>query len=461
MSVLRILRAAALAAAFSLSAGAAAGQPPGAPAAAEVFDRDVPLSTYLRFAAEHNPALQRLYAEWMAAVEQIAVARGWPDPRLSYTNYLASVETALGPQQHAIALSQAIPWFGKLSLKGDAQERAALAAEQRFRQARLDLYARTARAYYEYAYLAQAEAVTRENLELMRFQEGVARARYRTESARYSDLVKAQVELGVLEDRLRTLQAQRSALAAGLNAALGRPADALLPWPVPLVEAGIDFGDTTTLRDRLRRNSPALRAAELERDRRERLEALARRNLYPDFMLGVKTVLTDPSELTSFEDRGRDAWMGTISLNLPIWRGKLNAAIRAAEARQRAAEHGVRSLEQALDARLSSVLFALEDAARKIRLYDRNLLPKAEQSLGAADTAYRAGHASFLDVIDAERTLLRFQLDLARARADHGEHAFEMSALLGSAPIDVPLPGEDPDANGSAPVDPAAQGDPR
>ena len=38
-------------------------------------------------------------------------------------------------------------------------------------------------------------------------------------------------------------------------------------------------------------------------------------------------------------------------------------------------------------------------------------------------TAYQTGGGRFLDVIDAQRTLLEFELELARARADRGRSA--------------------------------------
>jgi outer membrane protein TolC len=350
------------------------------------------------------------------------------------------VETALGPQRHAIALRQTFPWFGKLSLRGDAAEQGALAAEQRFRQARLDLFARTARTYYEYAYLARAVDVTRENLELMRYQESVARAKYTTDTARYSELVKAQVELGVLEDRLQTLEDQRGALMADLNAALGRDAAEPLPWPVPLDEPPVEIPSDEMVREVALRENPSLLAAEREVEQQDRLAALARRNRYPDFTIGVNTVLTDESDLTSFDPSGRDAWMGTLSLRLPLWQGKYSAAIREADARRRAAEYEVTSRRQHLDADVDGLLFRLRDAQRKIDLYRDNLVPKAEQALHASETAYRAGEASLLDFLDAERTYLRFELELARAQADWGQRSIEVMALMGQAPVETPDP---------------------
>lgn len=400
------------------------------------FTTESRVEEYLLFAAETNPGLQAAYQRWMAALEQVAVARGWPDPRLGYSYYIQEVETALGPQKQALGISQMIPWFGKLSLQGDAAEQAALSQYQVFRRMRLELLAEVAAVYYDYAYLANALRITGENLELMRYQEQVASAKYRTDSARYADLVKAQVELGVLEDRLSTLQDQRRPAAARLNQKLGRASGESLPWPVPLDGPAVEIPPDHDVVAAALRDNPSILEMQHEIGRQQSLESLAHRNRFPDFTFGVMSMITDESELTAFDDRGRDAWVGTVSINLPIWQGKYRSAIRQAEARARAAEHALEDTRRRLDSQVQTVLFEFRDATRKIDLYGSGLVPKAEQSLRSVATAYQAGHASFLDFIDAERTLLAFELELARSQADRGRRAIEIITLMGVPPVD-------------------------
>jgi outer membrane protein TolC len=86
----------------------------------------------------------------------------------------------------------------------------------------------------------------------------------------------------------------------------------------------------------------------------------------------------------------------------------------------------------------------LRDAKRKVDLFAKGLVPKALQSLESTSTAYQAGTTSFLDFLDAQRTLLVFELDLAQARADLGRHRIEITSLMGSFPDSIPdLPAEE------------------
>ena len=53
-----------------------------------------------------------------------------PDPMVTFTQAIRSVETRVGPQDNAVMLSQAFPWFGKLDLKGQMAVKAAAAAAE-------------------------------------------------------------------------------------------------------------------------------------------------------------------------------------------------------------------------------------------------------------------------------------------------------------------------------------------
>jgi outer membrane protein TolC len=83
------------------------------------------------------------------------------------------------------------------------------------------------------------------------------------------------------------------------------------------------------------------------------------------------------------------------------------------------------------------LLFELRDAERKAELYGTGLLPKASQALEATARAFQTGDASFLDYLDAQRTLLMFQLDRARARADYGQKVLALARIIGAPPVEA------------------------
>ncbi len=402
------------------------------------LDETASLGDYLTYAALHNPEVEAAYYRWQAAVEAVPQARTLPDPRLTYARYIEEVETRTGPQENRLGLSQTFPWFGTLRTKGERAREQAEAARWRYEQAKLVLFFRVVDAYAEYYYLGRATLITEENLALLVNFEEVARRRYEVAQASYSDVVKAQVELGKLSDRVRTLHARRRALAAMLNAALNRPADAPVPWPRTLPDPAASY-DTSALRETLPQNNPQLRALSSDVEAAVRAVELARLRSFPDLTVGVDWIDTDRALMPTPES-GKDPVIAKFSINVPLWYRSYRAGEREAEAKVQAAVHRRAAQRNTLESRLERAVFRYDDSKRKIDLFRDTLIPKAQQSLQATQTAFTTAAGDFLTVLDAQRILLEFQLSAERALADSAQRNAEITMLLGTARLPITEP---------------------
>ncbi len=460
------------------------------PAAAEPprLDEDSSLPDYLAYAALHNPGLEAAFNRWKASLERVPQVRALPDPKFNYAYFIREVETRVGPQKQRFGLSQTFPWFGKLELRGDVAAQAAQAAHQRYEAAKLKLFHQVKTAYYEYYYLARAVDVMEAARDLVTYLERVARTKYKVGEAQHADVIRAQVELGKLEDRLRSLRGLRAPIVARLNAAMNRPADAEVPWPKSLPEERIALGDAELL-SWLREANPELKALEFEILKQRRAIDLAKKDYFPDITVGVDftdvgdAVEPNPQGLKApFArrsaarilqgqgdfvdatnmlqsalpgegpgDSGQDAWMLWMSLNIPIWYEKYSAGEREARARYHAALQSKTDRENTLVSQVKMALYYYRDAERKTGLYRDTLIPKADESLKATETAFRADRATFLDLIDAERVLLEFQLSYERARADRAQRLAELEMLVGKV---IPATAATTQSAGLAPMGP-------
>lgn len=388
------------------------------------------LSDYLTYAALNNPGLEAAFNLWRAAIEKVPQVRSLADPRFTYGYFIQEVETRVGPQRQNFAIVQTFPWFGKLSLKGDMALEAASAERERYEATKLKLFHRVKDAYYEYYYLGQAIDITKDNIRLLGDLEEVARNMYKTGSTPYAQIIKAQVELSKLEDRLSTLLDLEGPILAELNSALNRPYEAPLPWPETITEEKIAFSEEVVFAW-LKESNPELKALGFLVEKEKVAINLAKTDSRPDITLGLQYVDTDDALMPGTRESGKDPVIGMVSINLPIWLGKYRAAEREATARHRAALEQRTERENELVALLKKALFRFHDAERKINLYRDTLIPKAEQSLGVANEAFRTGGADFLDLIDAERTLLEFSLSYERALADRAQALAQMEMLAG------------------------------
>ncbi|MBN2489852.1 MAG: TolC family protein [Planctomycetes bacterium] len=401
------------------------------------------LADCLAYAALRNPGLEAAFYRWQAALMRVPQARSLPEPRLSYAYFIREVETRVGPQRHKLALAQAFPWFDVPERRGDAALAAAEAERRQYETARRKLFFEVQDAYLDCYYLGRAIALTRTNVELVTFLESVARTRYRTDAARHADVVKAQLELATLEDRLRSLSDRLQPARARLNAVLNRPADAPLPEVAAAPREMIALTEPELV-ERLRRHNPELGALAAVAEQEKQTAALAARRYYPDFNLGLELVETGSARTPGVHDSGKDPLIVMLSFSLPLWWNTYRAAEREAELRHLSALKRRADRENRLVAELKHALFAYRDAARRIELYENSLIPKATESLHVTQQAFAAGTSAFLDLIEAERTRLGFELERERALAEQPRRLAEIEMLVGEDLPRVPA-GAQPD----------------
>lgn len=392
--------------------------------------RGFTLDDYLTYAALNNPGLRASFYRWKSELERSLAASSLPDPVLSYSYFIEHVETRVGPQNHRFSLKQAFPWFGTLGAKGTVALETAHAAYEEFRSAKLKLFYEVKKAYYDYYVLGREIEIAGANIELLEFWESVARAKYRAATGEHRDLIKAQVELGILEDRLLSLEKMKNPSVAALREALGLldATDLPVPGEIPDIASSID---ADTMKSDIIRNNPGLRAVAHLVSREQASVRLAGKKSLPTFMLGIDYIQTGDAADPAMIESGKDPWILSASVTLPIWFGKNRAARDQAKARLRMARHDHSNRRNALIALAERVVFEYEDASRKVELYQGGLIPKAEQSLNASYAAYRAGEADFLSVIDAQRLLIDFQLQLEYARARKATKLAEIEMLSG------------------------------
>lgn len=395
-----------------------------------VLGKESTLKDYLQYAALNNPGLEAAFNQWKAAVERIPQSRSLNDPQFTYSYFIEKVETRVGAQRQKIELSQMFPWFGTLGLKGDMAAEAAEAVYQRYETAKLKLFYTVKKNYYEYYYLAKAIAITEHNMKLLSELETVARTKFKTGSAKHSSVIKAQVELGRLEDKLQTFQDFRGPLTAKLNAALNRPLGSDLPCPAAIedINASLSENELFAL---LRSSSPELKALEHTADKESAGVKLARKSYYPNIMIGAGLIQTGDAAMPDVNGSGKDPIIAMVGISLPIWQGKYRAEVREAKAKEKAALEHLKDSENNLMVDVQLAFYHFRDAERKINLYKKGLIPKARESMEVNKQAFESGNTDFLDVIDSERVLLEFELSHERALTDRAQLLAELEMLVG------------------------------
>ncbi len=388
------------------------------------------LKDYLTLAAVNNPGLKSVFYKWKSDLEKTGYVGALPDPMIVYGYFIENAETRVGPQNQKFSLRQNIPWFGTLGDKKDVAFEMSNVSFKKFQAALLKLSYQVKSAYYDLYFLGKEIEITKENIELLLFWESVARTTYKVGLSQHPDVIKAQVELGKLEDRMLTLEDKVRPLKARLYAVMNISDTTDLQIP-ELIKFQEETAVDKNYIEQVLNNNPNLNAVKHLIAKEEHALQLANKSSLPNFTLGIDYIETGEALNPLLDESGKDPWIASVGINVPLWFGKNNSKKSEAKAKKRSAEYLLKDKENQLRAMTERIIFQHDDALRKVQLYRDGLLPKAEQSLNASYTSYQAGKADFLNVLDAQRQLLNFQLMLDRSKTNLAKRKAEIDMLTG------------------------------
>ncbi len=386
---------------------------------------NAPLRVYLLYAMLNDPQVEAAYFDWAMSVQRITGERSLPDPRLTFQADIADMVTSVMP-----GLMMDFPGPGKLKAAADAATAQSDAKYFQFESAVLQAAFALKKAYYQLHFLEARIDVNRQTLELVTEIERLARTRNEVGTASLQDVLRAQIERDRLATEVESLEDSRNPLLAQFKAALGLPADQHNPpRPARFESTPLDMASGDFLARALARN-PRLRELEAEVRSADASLLLASKARVPNFNAGVE-VNVKPSPVVVNPDFG---------VTLPIWRDKIAAEIAGAQAGKRAAEARLSAEQISLAVELAEKNFLFRESNRNLELLRDRLLPKARESVEVARSGYVSGSVDFLNLLDAQRTLLAFQLSEGEARVQRELALAELSlVILGTPPAGAPV----------------------
>ncbi len=398
---------------------------------------DTRLEGFITEALDRSPEVRQSFARYQAGLQRIPQVTALPDPMLGLTQHVRSPETRVGPQTTIVSLSQRFPWFGKLSDQGKVAAKHAAALAELHEASKLEVVRQVKLAYYDLSYIDRAITITQEDELLLRHYEQLAQARYSQGVGLQQGIVKLQAEITRDLNRLTILRRQRVDAEAVLNT--------LRDYPAETPVASVEFPRHLEVKINLSRlyatgrsERPEVKAAFLDIERNEKRIHLAKRQYWPDFTLGASwgnvRGRNDEFGLLSLpENNGKDVYSLTLGVNIPLSRGKYDAGVHEAAESFSASHQAYRSTVNKVELSIRSLGFRLQTIQEQIDLFERALLPQAEQALRSTEEAYSTGTVGVIDLLDGERVLLDVRVGLARLATDYMKALAEMERATGSA----------------------------
>ncbi len=392
-------------------------------------DRPLTLAAAEDLALAAEPGQQALVAKAAALDDRAVIAGELPDPMLRVGLNNFPLESGgfrtEGMTNLAVGLQQAFP-AGKTRAIG-ARRFGLLADEMNENAAARgrNVITATRTAWFDVYYWQQAHGLVSESRPFFDDLATITRSLYAVGRKTQQDVLRAELELSRLDDRLIEIERQRSRSLAALAEWIGddaaRPLATNLPeWnQVPTLES---------LQVKLL-SHPSLLAADAQIEARDAGVDLAKERSKPAWAVDVGYKYREGS-LASGDPRSDFISLG-VTVGLPFFRKKtvdstLSAALSERSAAQSIRERTLRSLHRQLSAEHAAWL----DLTRRLELYDSRILGQARGHAEASLLAYQSDKGDFADVMRGYISDMNTRIDHIRLQVERAQ-TYAVLANLG------------------------------
>ena len=371
-----------------------------------------------------NPDLAAARREVQVFEAAIRQARSRPNPELSAELEDTRPET----RTTRLALSQPIELGGKRAARIDAADYGRAAAEAKLIASQMRICAAVRVAFFDALIAQETLELAQASAELAQRATQVAERRVLAGKVSPIEQTRAQVN----EAAVRVaLHAAEKALATARSQLAGAVGDETLP--VDRLQ-----GDVASLPEWLTRAelaqhidaAPAVRQARIALEHSRARIQVERSRRIPDLSVSVGAQ----------HDSERDLDQAIIGVSVPIPlfdrnQGNLEAALRQSDQ----ARDELMATKLRIATRLDQALGRFATARSELTFLERDILPGAQGAYDAVLKGFELGKFSFLDVLDAQRTLFSARSQQLDALREAHHAAAALGALLGDGADDASL----------------------
>ncbi|MBU2068825.1 TolC family protein [Rheinheimera aquimaris] len=417
---------------------------------AQTFPEPLKLEQAVALAVDADPWLTGSQFTQEALNDEAIAAATLPDPRVSLMAGNFPVDTFDLNQeamtQLSVGVSQMFPRGDSLAL---AQHQKQQLAEQH-PLLRLDRKAKVSamvsQLWLEVFKAQESIRLIEQDRALFEQLVDAAKAGYSSAlgRARQQDVIRAQLELIRLEDRLTMLRQQQQAAQKRLTEWIGAPATVPLapvlptqslsrPLSVPTIKQASEHTRYEWIR-----HHPALRALDQRIDATQTGVDLAKQKYKPEWGLTAQYGYRDSDPMG--RDRA-DLFSVGVTFDLPLFTGnRQDKEVSAAVNRTEAIKTEKHLLGRRLMAELETASVQLARLDERQALYTDQLLPQMAEQAEASLSAYNNDDGDFAEAVRARIAELNAKIDALAIAVDRQKTIAQINYLLAEASFDDARP---------------------
>ncbi|MFH1228508.1 MAG: TolC family protein [Planctomycetota bacterium] len=380
-------------------------------------------------AVKYNPELKAFRKDIDIASARIIQAKLLPNPEVfAETESDASKSFGFGRlNKSVLGLSQPIFLGGKINARTAVavkeKDIAGLNYELKLRQ----LIAETKKTFVSILAAEQLVGIADDNLEVAKKLLDAVKTCVDNRVVPETELIKAEIQLSLAQANLTNYQTELFRAQKRLNVFFGNIDIKIKKHAGELKEIIPELAGGK-IEEEAVASSPELVNAKKMRELAGAQYQLAQAERYPDITIGLGA----GKEWGDFGNNKTTEW----SINIPFPLFDRNQG-RIKEARMLIAKSD-NEYESALNRvrlEVKQAISSLENVTNQVKTYKGKILPQAEKSLSLISDGYKAGKVTYLEMLDAQRTLAETRQNYTRLLEELNNTAVDIEYLTGK-PID-------------------------
>jgi outer membrane protein TolC len=290
--------------------------------------------------------------------------------------------------------------------------------------------------WWQLYYLDRALETVENNQALLGNFITVAQTKYETGDGLQQDVLLAQLELSKLIDLDIQIHGMRRNQAIQLNILMDRRANSNVLLPNEVSREMREHIDEESLYVKAKYARPLLKQVDAQIDAAQKRVDLAKRDYYPDFIVGV-TYGNRTGENPMPRGGARSDFVSfTLGIKIPLYAGrKQSRAVIQKNHELRKNQYALLGEKAMVMAAISSAVTDYKRTREQFSLFETGIVPQAKQTVDSMLAGYQVNEVDFLNLVRSQLTLFNYELQYWKALTEARQALARLEAAVGEDKI--------------------------
>lgn len=388
-----------------------------------VAAEELSFSQAVELALKNNPTIAAGQLLDDAAKQAIRSANALANPEISVAPSIVGDAGA----DSAIFLSQPLEINGTRRIRGKIATFEAAAVSLDAFMTRQDMLLQVKLSYWDVVRAQEAVQLNQDNLQYLDALSAAVQKQYDVGVAPGSQVIKMEVEIAKARQELLLARLELTQTKAALNAMLNRPKNSDFTASDQLEFSAVTINNTELQASALAQR-PEIAAAQAQLAAAQYRIKATQLRLAPDIAIQARK-----ETLKSDSDIGV-----ALSVTLPIldW-GSVKFDKRHAESMAKSQEKQLEAIKNKVALDVEQAIQSVATSSQIINEYQDGILDKSEQLAQMARVGYEKGATSYLEVLEAQRTLRSVKTEYYSALANYAKALAQLGWAAGRDSADI------------------------